>query len=47
MWNRAVRKIDLKLIDFSEIKEQIIDDDVSKENSVKDVTPFTKKTKKK
>ena len=39
MWNRQIRKIDLKLIDFSKIKEQIIDDDSSKENSVKDVTP--------
>ena len=39
MWNRQVRKIDLKKIDFSTIKEQIIDDDASKMNSIKDVTP--------
>ena len=39
MWNRQVRKIDLKKIDFSTIKEQIIDDDASKMNSIKDITP--------
>jgi choloylglycine hydrolase len=46
MWNRQVRKIDLKLIDFSAIKEQIIDDDVLKENVIKDVTPLQSKKKK-
>jgi choloylglycine hydrolase len=46
MWNREVRKIDLKLIDFSEIKEQIIDDDIKKENTIKDVTPQHSKRKK-
>jgi choloylglycine hydrolase len=39
MWNRQIRKIDLKAIDFTTIKEQIIDDDGSKMNIVKDVTP--------
>ncbi|MEI7508923.1 MAG: linear amide C-N hydrolase [Flavobacterium sp.] len=47
MWNRTIRKIDLKNIDFESIKEQIIDDDSTKENNIKDVTPSTKKTKKK
>jgi choloylglycine hydrolase len=42
MWNRQIRKIDLKRIDFSKIKEQVIDDDAGKENSVKDVTPQSK-----
>ena len=46
MWNRQVRKIDLKLIDFSAIKEQIIDDDANKENVIKDVTPLQSKKKK-
>lgn len=39
MWNRQVRKIDLNAIDFNTIEEQIIDDDASKTNTVKDVTP--------
>lgn len=39
MWNRQVRKIDLKAIDFSIVKEQIINDDERKNNEVKDVTP--------
>ena len=39
MWNRQIRKIDLKAIDFETVKEQIIDDDESKTNAVKDVTP--------
>ena len=39
MWNRQIRKIDLKSIDFSTIKEQIIDDDKSKTNNIKDVSP--------
>ena len=48
MWNRQIRKIDLKLIDFSTVKEQIINDDAKKENEIKDVTPIQskKKTKK-
>jgi choloylglycine hydrolase len=41
MSNRQVRKIDLKKIDFSTIKEQIINDDVSKMDNVKDVTPIS------
>jgi choloylglycine hydrolase len=46
MWNRQIRKIDLKAIDFTIIKEQIIDDDEPKMNAVKDVTPkFTNKKK--
>ena len=47
MWNRQVRKIDLKSIDFATIEEQIINDDAKKVNEVKDVTPLPKKTKKK
>jgi choloylglycine hydrolase len=43
MWNRQVRKIDLKAIDFATIEEQIIDDDASKTNTVKDVTPIKAK----
>lgn len=43
MWNRQIRKIDLKAIDFSTVKEQIIDDDTQKMNSVKDVTPQPEK----
>ena len=39
MWNRQVRKIDLNRIDFKTIREQIIDDDASKQNQIKDVTP--------
>ena len=39
MWNRQIRKIDLKAIDFSTIRETIVDDDASKTNAVKDVTP--------
>jgi choloylglycine hydrolase len=39
MWNRQIRKIDLKSIDFALIKEQVIDDDVQKTNTIKDVTP--------
>lgn len=39
MWNRQIRKIDLNAIDFATIKEQIIDDDTLKINTVKDVTP--------
>jgi choloylglycine hydrolase len=47
MWNRQVRKIDLKSINFSTIEEQLVNDDVKKENVVKDVTPLPKKIKKK
>ncbi len=39
MWNRQIRKIDLKAIDFTNIQEQIIDDDKLRMNDVKDVTP--------
>jgi choloylglycine hydrolase len=39
MWNRQIRKIDLSAINFAEVEEQIIDDDESKMNTVKDVTP--------
>jgi choloylglycine hydrolase len=41
MWNRQVRKIDLKAIDFLTVKEQVIDDDYLKINTVRDVTPKT------
>lgn len=44
MWNRQVRKIDLKAIDFASVQEQIIDDDASRQNVVKDVTPVPKKS---
>jgi choloylglycine hydrolase len=47
MWNRQVRKIDLKSINFSTIEEQIVNDDIKKENVVKDVTPLPKEIKKK
>jgi len=40
MWNRQIRKIDLNAIDFAKVEEQIIDDDVSKTNTVKDITPM-------
>ena len=39
MWNRQIRKIDLKRIDFATIEEQIIDDDKAKTNNIKDVSP--------
>jgi choloylglycine hydrolase len=39
MWNRQIRKIDLKAIDFGTVKEQIIDDDQSKQNAIKELTP--------
>jgi choloylglycine hydrolase len=45
MWNRQIRMIDLKSIDFSSIKEQIIDDDKLKINMVKDITPKQTKNK--
>jgi choloylglycine hydrolase len=37
MWNRQLRKIDLKLVDFSKIREQIIDDDINKINTIKEI----------
>jgi len=37
MWNRQVRKIDLKKINFAKVKQQIIDDDKSKRNNVKEL----------
>jgi choloylglycine hydrolase len=40
MWNREIRKIDLKQIDFSAVKEQVIDDDQEKSNRTKDITGF-------
>jgi choloylglycine hydrolase len=46
MWNRQIRKIDLGAIDFATVKEQIIDDDVAKTNTVKDVTPKANPKKK-
>ena len=45
MWNRQVRKINLTAIDFSTIKEYIIDEDAPRMNSVKDVTPVAPKGK--
>ena len=46
MWNRQIRKIDLGAIDFATVKEQIIDDDAAKTNTVKDVTPKANPKKK-
>lgn len=46
MWNRQVRKIDLAAIDFSSIKEQVLDDDAPRMNVVKDVTPAARQGKK-
>jgi choloylglycine hydrolase len=43
MWNRQIRKIELNKINFSTITEQIIDDDATKTNTVKEVTPVQKK----
>lgn len=37
MYNRQVRKIDLKKINFDTIKEQVIDDDTGKEHRVKEL----------
>jgi choloylglycine hydrolase len=37
MWNRQIRKIDLKKINFSKIKQQVIDDDKNKQNNVKEL----------
>lgn len=42
MWNRQIRKIDLNAINFATIKEQVIDDDATKSNAIKDVTPKLK-----
>jgi choloylglycine hydrolase len=38
MFNRRIRKIDLRLIDFSRVKEQIIDDDAEKKQDLKDLS---------
>ncbi len=38
MWNREIRKIDLKQIDFSTVSEQVVDDDQQKLNRTKDIT---------
>jgi choloylglycine hydrolase len=46
MWNRQIRKIDLNAINFAAVQEQIIDDDVLKINTVKDVTPMLNNRKK-
>lgn len=43
MWNRQIRKIDLKSIDFTTVKEQIIDDDATRTNTVKDLSPMVGK----
>jgi len=42
MWNRQIRKIDLKSIDFATVKEQVIDDDADKKNDVHDITNTVK-----
>ncbi len=39
MFNRQVRKIDLKRIDFGNIRQQILDDDTDRHNQVRDITP--------
>jgi choloylglycine hydrolase len=46
MWNRQVRKIDLKRIDFASVQEQVIDDDTAKQNTTKDVTPVPARKRK-
>jgi choloylglycine hydrolase len=46
MWNRQVRMIDLKRIDFATVQEQIIDDDADKRNATKDVTPVPARKRK-
>ena len=46
MWNRQIRKIELNAIDFARVKEQIVDDDTAKTNTVKDVTPQPSPSKK-
>lgn len=39
MFNRQVRKIDLKRIDFNTIQQQVLDDDSGRQNEVRDITP--------
>ncbi len=39
MYNRQVRAIDLKKIDFSRIKQQVLDDESGRKNEVRDITP--------
>jgi len=39
MFNRQVRKIDLKRIDFGTIQQQVLDDDSGRQNEVRDITP--------
>jgi len=38
MYNRRVRKIDLRKIDFSKVKQQSIDDDSDRKNDIKELT---------
>lgn len=38
MWNREIRKIDLKQITFATVRETVIDDDKDRTNVAKDVT---------
>jgi choloylglycine hydrolase len=42
MFNREVRKIDLKRIDFARIGQQVLDDDSGRINQVRDITPQIK-----
>jgi choloylglycine hydrolase len=37
MYNRRVRKIDLRKIDFTKVKEQSLDDDSDRKNDVKEL----------
>jgi hypothetical protein len=37
MHNRRIRKIDLKKIDFSKVKQQVIDDDADHNADVKEL----------
>lgn len=39
MFNRQVRMIDLKRIDFGSIRQQVIDDDSGRHHQVRDITP--------
>jgi choloylglycine hydrolase len=38
MMNRQVRMIDLNMIDFGRVKEQVIDDDTGREHAVREIT---------
>ena len=39
MYNRQVQAIDLKKIDFSRIKQHVLDDETGRKDEVRDITP--------